>query len=47
MVVDPKTQELITTELTDDEVADGMILSKLINHSLKTVQKVFADGGYD
>jgi hypothetical protein len=43
----PKTQELIAIEVTDDKVADCTILPKLIDNSPKTVQKVNADGAYD
>jgi IS5 family transposase len=47
IAVDPKTQELIAIEVTDDKVADCTILPKLIDKAPKTVQKVFADGAYD
>lgn len=47
IAVDPKTQELIAIEITDDKVADSTILPKLIDKAPKTVQKVFADGAYD
>lgn len=47
IAVDPKTEELVRIEVTDDKVVDSTILPKQIDKSPKRVQKVFADGAYD
>ena len=45
--MDPKSQELIALEITDDKVADSLVLPKLIDGVPRSVKKVFADGAYD
>ena len=47
VAVDPKTQELIAIEVTDDMVADSTVFPRLIEKSPKTVRTVLADGAYD
>ena len=43
----PKNQELITIEVTDDMVADRTVFARRIEKSPKTVRTVLADGVYD
>ena len=45
--VDPKTQELIAIEVTDESTADCAILPHLIEKAPKSLKKVYADGAYD
>lgn len=45
--IDPKTQEIIVMEVTDDKVADSAVFPMLIDKAPKTIQKAFADGAYD
>lgn len=47
IAIDPKTQNLIALEITDDQVADSNVLPKLIDQSPKRVKRVLADGAYD
>ena len=47
VAVDPKTQELIAIEVTDDKVADSTVFPSLIEKSPKRVRTINADGGYD
>ncbi len=47
IAVDPKTQELIAIDITDDQIADSCVLPKLLEKSPKSVKKVLADGAYD
>ena len=45
--VDPKTQELIAIEVTDEITADCAVLPSLIAKAPKSLKKVYADGAYD
>ena len=47
IAVDPKTQELVAIEVTDDKTADCMMLPNLVDKAPKSVNKVLADGAYD
>jgi hypothetical protein len=47
IAIDPKTQDLMALEMTDDQVADSTMLPKLIDQSPKSVKRVLADGAYD
>lgn len=47
IAVDPKSQEIIALEITDDKVADSTMLPNLIAQTPKSVNQVFADGAYD
>lgn len=47
IAIDPKTQELIAVEFTNDKIADSAVLPKLVDKSPKSVRKVLADGAYD
>ena len=47
VAVDPKTQEFIAIEVTDDKVADSSVFPRLIEKSPKTVKTVLAEGTYD
>lgn len=45
--IDPKTQEVIALEVTDDKTADSQVLPLLVDKAPKSVTKVLADGAYD
>jgi hypothetical protein len=45
--MDPVSQEVISIEVTDGNVADSKMLKSLVEKAPKSVQKVIADGAYD
>ena len=47
IALDPKTQELIEIDVTDELVADSTVLPTLIEKAPKSIERVYADGAYD
>lgn len=47
VAVDPKSGECISVMVTDEKGADSTQLPSLIDHSPKSVKRVYADGAYD
>jgi hypothetical protein len=45
--VDPRTQDLIVAEVTNDKVGDSTALPLLVSKAPKSIRKVLADGAYD
>jgi len=45
--VDPRTQDLVVAEVTDDRTGDAKVLPLLLDKAPKSIRKVLADGAYD
>lgn len=47
IAVDPRSQEMTATVVTDEYTADSSVLPDLVEKSAKSVKQVSADGAYD
>lgn len=47
IAIDPKSQEVIALEVTENTIGDAPMLPKLIEKAPKSVNRVTADGAYD
>ena len=47
LALDPKSQEIITSVLTDEKTADSSAVSALLEQSPQSIHKLLADGAYD
>ena len=45
--MDPASQEIITYEITESNIADSAVLPSLVERAPQTIKRVVADGAYD